>query len=128
MKNSVHELPTSNKEKIIIFANKGQTFSIKIRGNKTTGYSWFLLNPEKLDKETIEPLNLNEHNTTTNYQMDENPNHLSGVGGFFYFDFKIPENAETQMLELSFVHKRPWEDQQTVHIAQVSITGVKKEL
>jgi predicted secreted protein len=128
MNKTVYEMPSNNKGTWEIAAKKGDTISIKIRGNKTTGYSWYLANREQLSQNIIKPLNLDQHGSTTNYMMDENPEHLMGVGGYFYFDFQIPENIENQVVDLEFLHKRPWEPEaHSKTIVKLSI-GEKTEL
>lgn len=127
MKKSIHEKPANSDGSWEISCVRGEIISIKLRGNKTTGFSWYLQNKETLSKNIIRPLNLDENNSTNHYEMDENPQHLMGVGGYFYFDFKIPVKAENQIVELVFNHKRPWEDHSSLLHVKVNI-GEKNEL
>ena len=86
-------------------ARAGTNFTIKIKGNPTTGYGWYL-NPSNIDNSILEPLNLNEKNSTSDYVTDPHPEGFVGVGGHYYFRFnaKAPGNAD-----LIFSLKRPWE-------------------
>ena len=128
MNKTVYEMPSNTKGTWEISAKRGDTISIKIRGNKTTGYSWYLVNRDQLKKLNIQPLNLDQHGSTTNYAMDENPEHLMGVGGYFYFDLQIPDNIENQVVELEFAHKRPWEPEPISTTRLKMSIGEKTEL
>lgn len=86
---------------------KGEDFAIKIRGNPTTGYGWFLDNPKQLEGSSVEALNLNDMNSAE-YVADDHPNGMVGVGGYYYFKFKAVGDANTST-NLTFIHKRPWE-------------------
>ena len=82
-----------------------QEFSIKIRGNPTTGYGWYLAE-EIQEDESLLSTNLKEDRSSKNYEKDSAPEHMMGVGGNFYFNFK-GQRAGTY--PLIFVNKRPWE-------------------
>jgi len=79
-------------------------FFIRIHGNPTTGYSWFL--KENSDKENLLALNLNEYNSSEDYETDAHPDGMVGVGGDYFFRFK---GAKEGSYNLMFVKKRPWE-------------------
>lgn len=128
MDKTIIEVPNS-EDSWELSASKGDTISVKIRGNKTTGYNWFLLNADKLDKNLVKPLNLKEDSSTSDYKVDDNPNHLMGVGGYFYFDFKIADDAPNQVVELEFSHRRSWEPIENQKIKKARLTiGTKSEL
>lgn len=101
----VHTLPQGTK--FDITAKAGDTFTIKIRGNPTTGFGWFLENRDNLDNSVIQPLNLNEHGSSRDYITDEHPEGMVGVGGYYYFKFKGMKAGAN--VTLRFVNKRPWE-------------------
>jgi predicted secreted protein len=123
MNKTIHEISNNNSGNIEISCIAGETISLKLRGNKTTGYSWFLNNKPSLNNNAIEPLNLDEKDSTNDYRTDENPNHLLGVGGYFYFDFKISDNADSQTVDLVFNHKRPWEHHSNLLSVKLNILG-----
>ena len=88
-----------------ISAKVGSTFSIKIRGNPTTGYSWFLENRNNLNTSMIQALNLSEHGSA-DYVTDASEPGMVGVGGYYYFRFSALAAGDAQLV---FIHKRPWE-------------------
>jgi predicted secreted protein len=88
-----------------ISAKMGSTFTIKIRGNPTTGYSWFLENRTNLNTSLIQALNLSEHGSA-DYVTDPSEPGMVGVGGYYYFRFSALAAGDAQLV---FVHKRPWE-------------------
>jgi predicted secreted protein len=129
MNKTIHEMSITNEETWQISANKGETLSIKIRGNKTTGYSWFLSNREKLSNDSLQPLNLKDDNSSKDYVTDEHPDGYCGVGGYFYFDFKVADEAKYQVIVLSFSFRRPWEPKENEKITDVNVTiGTKIDL
>ena len=88
----------------------GQKFIIEMEGNPTTGFSWFLEDVEKLNKELIIPLNLNEKNSAEFYRKtpdEENGTKILGSGGIYHFKFQTHQtNSGDEVLR--FVYKRPW--------------------
>lgn len=97
-----------------------QEFAVKIRGNPTTGYSWFLAE-EIQEDESLLATNLKENRSTKNYEIDDAPEHHMGVGGFYYFKFK---GQRPGTYPLVFVHKRPWE---TEALAQRAVQVIVKQ-
>jgi predicted secreted protein len=88
----------------------GQKFIIELEGNPTTGYYWFLDETEKINKELITPLNLNEKNSAEYYSInsqDDSEMKRVGGGGIFHFKFQVHDvNSGSDVL--NFVYKRPW--------------------
>jgi predicted secreted protein len=99
----------------------GQKFIIELEGNPTTGYSWFLEDVEKLNKELINPLNLNERNSADYYsktqQNENNPSEsemkVLGGGGIYHFKFQAHHTNNGSEV-LNFVYKRPWTQENEV--------------
>jgi len=84
---------------------EGQIFSIKVKGNPTTGYSWFLINEEELTNAGIIPLNLNEHKSGS--YISQCPKGMVGGGGIFDFQFKADKiNKDLPLVVLKY--RRPW--------------------
>lgn len=90
-------------------------FFIKMKGNPTTGYSWFLA--ETSNKDDLVALNLNDVNSSKNYESSPNPAKLLGSGGVYYFKFKGVKEGNYSLM---FVKKRIWEqnsiDEKFVHL------------
>lgn len=93
-----------------ITSSVGKEFSIKMAGNPTTGYGWYLQNSDKLAKSALKATNLNEYNSTDNYVSENHTPGMTGVGGYYYFTFKpISKTNENAPVDVVFVYKRPWE-------------------
>jgi len=109
------ELNLSDEETYIP-VKSGQNFTIELEGNPTTGYSWFLATPEKLqDSNLLKPTNLKENHSGDYFQLGtSNKNNESeikrvGAGGIFHFKFLAGENNGHE--KLTFVYKRPWAEE-----------------
>ena len=90
---------------------KGQQFKVKLAGNPTTGYSWFLLNVKKLTSTSaVQNVDTNEDGSAGGYVSDSDKENkgLVGVGGNFFFTFKAVTKT-TEPAELLFSYQRPWE-------------------
>lgn len=92
------------KEAYEFNAGVNDEFYIKIHGNPTTGYSWYL--SENSDKENLLALNLSDVDSSADYQVDPHPPGFVGIGGTFYFRFKGLKEGN---YNLFFVKKRIWE-------------------
>ena len=85
-------------------------FNIILEGNPTTGYSWFISNPENFKKSNVvEALNLNEYNGSEDYIQDACAPGLCGVGRKYCFKFKVNNGAGKELPKLVFEYKRAWE-------------------
>ena len=93
-------------------------FRVRIPGNPTTGYSWFLVNEGAVNDKSssINTLNLDQ-SKEGNYVADTNGDGREGVGGVFEFDFKSHE-ANDKFSTILVAYRRPWEPSpiQTVKI------------
>jgi len=72
----------------------GQTLTIKLKGNATTGYRWIL---DKYNKKLVRFIDVN-------YVVDNNK--LLGSGGTWVTNFRILKPGKS---EIRFIYKRPWE-------------------
>jgi predicted secreted protein len=84
----------------------GSTFTIKVSGNPSTGFGWYLKNKEELtNSQVLEASNLNQYGSGEfeSYPHEEG---MVGVGGNYYFKFKAKAAGNVQLI---FEHKRPWE-------------------
>ena len=87
---------------------KGQQFKVKLAGNPTTGYSWFLLNVKKLTSTSaVQNVDTNEDGSAGGY-VSKNVKGLVGAGGDFFFTFKAVTKT-TEPVELLFSYQRPWQ-------------------
>lgn len=127
------ELNLSDEETYIP-VKSGQNFTIELEGNPTTGYSWFLATPEKLQESNLlKPTNLKENNSGDYYQMgsankdNENEIRRVGAGGIFHFKFLAGENSGHE--KLTFIYKRPWTDegqiQKSINVKVVNLKDHK---
>ena len=101
--NTVHA--SSNEESakpmVIIVAVKDPIFTVKLKGNPTTGYTWFLL--DNYSKDLIRP---------TQYKYVSGNGKTIGGGGMFEFTFRaLPEAFIVPKLlqPMHFVYLRAWE-------------------
>jgi predicted secreted protein len=102
----IHEFQLGSN-KLDITHKAGDIFTVKIRGNPTTGYSWFLQNINSIDTSAIKPLNINEKGSSQMYVSDQHEEGMVGVGGYYYFIFKaLGSNVN---ITLKFKYVRTWE-------------------
>ena len=111
------ELNLSDEETYIP-VKSGQKFTIELEGNITTGYSWFLATPEKLEESNLlKPTNLKENHSAEYYTIGDKTNNdqevrRMGVGGIFHFKFLAGEKSGHE--KLTFVYKRPWSEEDKI--------------
>ncbi|MCL2473607.1 MAG: protease inhibitor I42 family protein [Alphaproteobacteria bacterium] len=79
-----------------ISVRKGNTFSVRLDANATTGYTWRLAKP--LDAKLL-------HLLASDYEA--NPGGLMGAGGFEIWTFDAVNAGVT---DISFEYIRPWEE------------------
>lgn len=127
------ELNLSDEETYIP-VKSGNNFTIELEGNPTTGYSWFLGAPEKLQElNLLKPTNLKENNAGEYYQLgtssknNEEEIRRVGAGGIFHFKFLAGENNGHE--KLTFVYKRPWTEegkiQKSINVKVVNLRDNK---
>lgn len=95
--------PTSSTVATI---KKNTDLIIKLKGNPTTGYGWYLENANQLDN-AIQANNLSSTGSALDYVKDPAPAGYVGVGGTYNFEFTALDVADN--VSLRFVYKRPWE-------------------
>jgi len=86
--------------------SKNGELIVKLKGNPTTGYGWYLSNASQLSN-ALQATNLNAMGSTTSYVQNPAPAGYVGVGGTFIFRFNALAAADN--VNLDFVLKRPWE-------------------
>jgi inhibitor of cysteine peptidase len=90
---------TAKNTTIVVSAQQPQ-FTIQLKANPTTGFSWFL---KEHNDRTVEPL---KHH----FQPAKN-SRLIGTPGYEEWTFKVKNPAFTasQQTTLVFIYARPWE-------------------
>lgn len=111
----VYLLSVDEKNKLLI---KGSvTFGLLLRSNLSTGFSWGLVNSDK-----IEVVSFIE---TADYESGNNELKRFGSGDFEMFVFKTIKSGET---ELEFIYFRPWEkDKEPEKKVMVKISIINKD-
>ena len=111
----ITELKVSNAKKLGKNENSAELeikenefASIQITGNATTGYLWFIENPDELKKQGIEIINLGEHNNGKyiTQKPKEGEPMLVGAPGIFEFVIKIEKYPTNDLPKIKFVNKR----------------------
>ncbi len=93
-----------NLSKAKITVKENALFELKMDGNPTTGYSWFITNDDQLKDYGIEPLDLEP-----DYIPYDTSGTLMGSGGYFSFQFNAgPASSKSKVIK--FVYKRYWEE------------------
>lgn len=110
----------------ISFIVKANTyFSIRLKGNPTTGYTWIMLNGKSYSgSEGIIPMNLSENYNSTLYNQERHTIGNVGFGGTFQFIFQATE-ASNKIYPLIFSYRRPWEDGAALKVVTVNIKITK---
>ena len=107
----VFEVNTEANSNNAFSVKKGKNFKVKLAGNPTTGYTWFLLNLESLaSSKYVSNVDTNEDGTAGGYipsvpQFDDLP--VIGSDGDFYYTFKAVAKT-SEPVELLFSYQRPW--------------------
>ena len=108
----VLDVDTEANSNNVFSVKKGKKFKVKLAGNPTTGYSWFLLNLENLaSSKYVSNVDTNEDGTAGGYVPSVPPSEdgipLVGSGGDFYYTFKAVAKT-SEPVELLFSYQRPW--------------------
>jgi predicted secreted protein len=111
---------TSDNSIYRVSVSTTQNLLVKIEGNITTGYQWFLENHNNIDWDVLRPLNVNSDGTTSSY-VRGNGGRFGGGGEYhFYFQPITPG----QLISLNFINKRAWSDGSIKRVKViVSISG-----
>ena len=102
-----------------IKVKNGSEFNIKIAGNPTTGYSWYLNNEDELKKGGVQPTNLDEYKSA-DFVENDHPEGMVGVGGKFDFKFKLDEGKKN-VPDIKLCYKRPWEKNEGSYLIKVKV-------
>jgi predicted secreted protein len=96
-------IPQSQSE-MNIQVQKSEPFVLIMNGNMSTGYCWYLKS-ENIDKK-LKPLNLDSHNSSSEYKINTHPEGYVGVPGKWFFRFEPLEQGD---IDLDFTYERAWE-------------------
>ena len=91
-----HELSKDDNGKTLK-VKVGDVIRVKLKGNRTTGYSWALTG--KLDEKVLK-------SDGNEYKVDEHPAGMVGVGGSDVWTFSVLAPGRT---EIALGYARPWE-------------------
>ena len=122
----VFEVETGKSSNNVFTVKKGLQFTIKLAGNPTTGYSWFLVNLKNVtESKFISNVDTNEDGSAGGYVpgdiIYENGTIIEGAGGNFYFTFEA-EAKTSEPVTLLFSYHTPWEGINNVaDVAKVQI-------
>ena len=108
MPNTIDEKKTDNQSTERHVA-VGETFTISLSSNPTTGYSWMLTKP--LDKNHLELV-------SNTYVSDKHPVGMVGVGGTETWTFKALKAGKAQ---IDMANTRSWEKATPAQTAQYQI-------
>lgn len=97
---------TADDDGTSIVLEPGQSFSVELAGNVTTGYSWQVEGIDAAILSAAEPV----------YVSDSE---LIGAGGMYTFTFTAAAAGET---ELRLVYLRPWEQAEPLDTFTLTVT------
>ena len=83
-------------EELEITTRVGHYFTVKIGGNPSTGYNWYLENAKNLILST--PEDLNSRFGTIHYEAEDQSSLLRGAGGHYYFRFLAKKHGEENLI------------------------------
>lgn len=118
-----------------IKANANSDLIIKLKGNPTTGYSWYLQNYNEVITNFpnyLKPVNMTEVNglyTTELYESNNNAEinsdtsegMMTGVGGTYLFQFS-PTGVAFEDIHLKFIYMRNWESESNTSNSFVDVS------
>lgn len=90
----------------------GDTITVTVPGNPTTGYSW----AAQLDEESAARLELNGE---PEYTQEATGEDVVGAGGSFTFTFKAAQAGDAT---LKLVYARPWESVAPIDTFEVTVS------
>ena len=96
-------------------------FELKIKGNPTTGYNWYILNYDELPNLDIVSLN-NDNNGF--YISDQHQSGIMGIGGIFIFKFKV-NNHNNDLKTIKLIYKRDWEENPNDLIVYINVLVIE---
>ena len=96
-------------------------FELKIKGNPTTGYNWYILNYDELPN--LDIICLNKDNTGE-FIYDPNQVGIVGIGGTFTFRFKV-NSHNNNFKTIKLIYKRDWENNPNDLIVSINVLVIE---
>ena len=96
-------------------------FELKIKGNPTTGYNWYILNYDELPNLDIICL---KKDNTGEFIYDSNQVGIVGVGGTFTFRFKV-NSHNNNFKTIKLIYKRDWENNPNDLIVSINVLVIE---
>ena len=96
-------------------------FELKIKGNPTTGYNWYILNYDELPN--LDIICLNKDNTGE-FIYDPNQVGIVGFGGTFTFRFKV-NSHNNNFKTIKLIYKRDWENNPNDLIVSINVLVIE---
>ena len=106
---------------IDITVKENTEFELKIKGNPTTGYNWYILNYDELPN--LDIICLNKDNTGE-FIYDPNQVGIIGVGGTFTFRFKV-NSHNNNFKTIKLIYKREWEENPNDLIVYINVLVIE---
>lgn len=102
---------TENQSNVIVKKSQPQ-FSIKLKSNPTTGYSWFL---REYNSKFILPLK---------HQFEKPTKQLVGASGYEIWTFRVKPAGFSvpQQTQIRFVYTRPWQAKESASVLTFRVT------
>jgi predicted secreted protein len=96
-----------NKHTWGVTTKRNKDIQIRIKGNSSTGYSWFLDKATSTGLDLLVPSNLDEFNSVSEYINDRS----RGYGSEEYFNFRFKTLVKKGIAQLKFIYKKSWEEE-----------------
>ena len=102
----MEEFDLTQEEEMIINCTQGQNITIKVMGNLTSGYNWYI-KKETYDEEKIKCTNKTEYYTGEYRSNQQNDgvgaqNIVCGAPGYLVFNFLVKANSGSYTIELNY--------------------------
>ncbi len=101
---------------IDITVKENTEFELKIKGNPTTGYEWYILNYDELSN--LDIICLNKHNSG-DFISDPHESGIVGIGGTYTFRFKV-NSHNNNFKTIKLIYKRDWENNPNDFIVSIN--------
>jgi predicted secreted protein len=106
---TVYKFDSEDDDTWDLKVKNGTKIVLKIQGNPTTGYSWFIKNKQMIDKHLLRVGNLGTNNEG-HFEEPQVPFGFVGAPGYFTFDFDV---LNTGKVSFDLIYKQPWEPEES---------------
>jgi predicted secreted protein len=101
----VYKFDSEEEDTWDLKVKNGTKIVLKIQGNPTTGYNWYIKNRNMIDKNLLQTVNLDADNSVK-FENPDVPFGFVGAPGYFPFKFDVLNPGK---VSIRFMYKRPWE-------------------